>query len=134
MLFRSAVKSKIAVGASAQNDEESNNDKPKRSSGNVKLVERDRSGSVDIFFEKVRQGFTEVGKVKSDETSDGHTRVKIYSLNDELIAEATCVERIMCKKISILTFKDNELHEITVGGIDDKEEKVAQFLVKRGYL
>ncbi len=100
----------------------------------IKMVERNRTSDVSTMGSSIRQDFKEIGTFKKGHTTDGNDMVTIKSVNNKLVAEGTCQESIMCKTVSILTFKDNEVHTITLKGLDSMEEKIGEFLVKYGYL
>lgn len=103
--------------------------------GNYTTVERNRSGSINLYGTELKQDFKTIGTVtKSNSSSNGEMlyTVSYFLPNGTKIAEATG-EGINCKSWRVVTMKDNQSHTITTT-FSQQEEQIAKFLSDRYYL
>jgi hypothetical protein len=101
---------------------------------NVEIVERNRNGSVFSAGTNLMQNAVIIGTFKRTTNSDIKAQITIMSVNNKVIAEGTCQQMVNCRTVNVLTFKDNQMHVVQLDNDLMIETKIAEFLVKYGYL
>lgn len=100
------------------------------------MVERDRDAMIQIFGERIEQGFKRIGTVKKTTWSaDGKIGdlLSFYLPNGFKIAEAK-QEDVTSDKYRIVTLKDNKFHYIDIDNIAATKEEIAKLLIDKYYL
>lgn len=113
----------------------STNVEPRSRDNAYVLVKRNKSSIVFINREEIEQDFKVIGhfEKRSELGNEVKEVYSIYLNNGTLAAEARQVE-MNSSTYSILTFKDNRTHRLTVEMIGTTVKNIAEFLIERGYL
>lgn len=100
------------------------------------MIERDRDAMIQVFGERIEQGFKKIGTVKkSTWSADGKfgDLLSFYLPNGIKIAEAK-QEDVTSDKYRIVTLKDNRFHYIDIDNIAATIQEIAKLLVDKYYL
>lgn len=99
------------------------------------MVDRNRSGMIQIFGEKIQQVGVHIGNIsKSTVASDGNiiTQITISFITGEIVAVAKN-HGVTDHEWSVVTMKNNESHDIS-SSLGKDEQDIVKYLVESLYL
>ncbi len=121
-------------GGVAQSKQDSNN--KEESDSDEPLVERNRSRSVSIMFNKIEQDFQTIGTYKEENAQVTGKKITIFSPKGKPVAELS-FKSMSDKEGKIFTFSDKKDYELPVDGSISSSKVMKDFvqlLIDKRYL
>ncbi len=100
------------------------------------LVQRNRSGMIQVIGDDVMQDNETIGSVEEDSGFNGGKQVKTYTfaLPDGTQVAVATVEGINTKTATVVTAKDNRTYTVPITSNYSVEKEIAKFLIGKMYL